>query len=225
VLPFISTDDLAAFIGESVDGFELLTQIALDAGCQLVRDDLGQTINLVRGDIETHDGTGRESFLLNQLPVIDVASITEDDVELVPDDDYVVDYQTGLVHRRSIVWSFGWALGWPRRRQNVIVIYDHGWAITEAEVVNEDSGDEPIVDRVPSGIRLVALQAAARIYRVPTLSIVGSSSSSGTATSETIGSYSYSTDASTQQAIQTIISEGLSTAEQRSLDRYRVGNT
>jgi hypothetical protein len=220
VLPFISSYDLAAFLGEAVTVGDLLTEIALDASCQLVRDDLGQTINLVRGDIETHDGTGRESFLLRELPVIDVASITEDDVELVPDDDYVVDHRTGMVHRRSLVWSWGWGLGWPQRRQNVIVVYDHGWAITEEDVVNEDSGDEPIVNRVPSTIRIVALQAAARIYRAPTLSVVGSSA---TVTGETIGGYSYTSDTAAQQAVAQAISEGLTDGEKHSLDRYRPG--
>jgi hypothetical protein len=220
VLPFISSYDLAAFLGEAVTVGDLLTEIALDASCQLVRDDLGQTINLVRGDIETHDGTGRESFLLRELPVIDVASITEDDVELVPDDDYVVDHRTGMVHRRSLVWSWGWGLGWPQRRQNVIVVYDHGWAITEEDVVNEDSGDEPIVNRVPSTIRIVALQAAARIYRAPTLSVVGSSA---TVTGETIGGYSYTSDTAAQQAVAQAISEGLTDGEKHSLDRSRPG--
>ncbi len=224
MLPFISTDDLAAILDETVSGFDLLTEIALDAACQLVRDDLGQTINLVRGDIETHDGTGRESILLRELPVIDVASVTEDDVELVPDDDYIVDPRKGIIYRRSTTWSYGWSYGWswPRRRQGIVVIYDHGWAITEADVVNEDSGDEPIVDRVPSGIRLVALEAAARIYRAPQTLAAVSAATSGV-TSETIGSYSYTTDTSAISAASDVIARGLNEDERRALDRYRPG--
>jgi hypothetical protein len=222
VLPFISSYDLAAFIGEAVTVQDLLTEIALDAACQLVRDDLGQTINLVRGDIETHDGNGRESLLLRQLPVIDVLSISEDDVALVPDDDYVVDTRTGLVHRRSTSWSWGWSWSWTSHRQNIIVVYDHGWAITEEDVVNEDSGDEPIVNRVPSTIRIVALQAAARIYRAPlTLAAVAASTSG--ITSETIGSYSYSADTSAVTAASEVIARGLNEDERRALDRYRPG--
>jgi len=175
VLPFISETDLSAFLGEEVSPLDLLTEIALDSACQTIRSYLGQTINLVRGDIEIHDGTGRESIVLRQLPVIDVASITEDDVELVPDDDYVVDGRTGIVHRRSLGWSYGWGLGWPWRRQNIIVIYDHGCAITEEDVVNEDSGDEPIVNRVPSDIRQVALELAAATYNAPAFVAVGAS--------------------------------------------------
>lgn len=218
--PFISSDDLAAYLDEAVDGFELLTQIALDSGCQMVRSYLGQTINLVRGDIETHNGNGREVLLLRQLPVIDVGSVTEDEEELVQDTDYIVEPPTGKIYRRSSDFPLGWSnIG----RQNIVVIYDHGWAITEAEVVNEDSGDEPLVSRVPSDIRRVAVQAAARIFRAPTLSIVGSSVGGGAVTSETIGGYSYTTDTTAQAEIDAAIMGGLSLEERAMLDYYQPG--
>lgn len=216
--PFISSDDLAAYLDEAVDGFELLTQIALDSGCQMVRDDLGQTINLIRGDIETHNGNGREALLLRQLPVIDVGSVTEDEEELVQDADYTVDPYHGWLYRRSSDFPIGWSyVG----RQNIVVIYDHGWAITEAEVVNEDSGDEPLVSRVPSSIRDVALELAARIFKAPALVAVGTSGI--TEEEKSIGTYNHRikyADAVSQA--QSAVG-GLSQDQKDRLDHYRPG--
>ena len=208
--PFISVDDLNAFMEGTLTGGELMTGIALDSACQMVRDYLEQDVNLVRDDVELHDGTGREGLLLKQLPVIEVTLVEEDTVALVADNDYTV-WQDG-----GILWRSGGQTipsRWSKGRQNVEVIYDHGYAITEDDVVESSEGVEVAV--VPSSIRLAALEAAARIVRAPSLAAVASG-----ITGETLGAYSYTASLG---AINAVIAAGLLSEERVSLDRYKPG--
>jgi hypothetical protein len=207
--PFITSEELAAFMaGVTIDpGLETL---ALDAACQMVRDYLEQTINLVRNDVEVHDGTGREGMLLKELPVIEVTLVEEDDVALVVEDDYVVWAGGGILWRNG-----GQTIPsqWSKGRQNVEVIYDHGYAITPDEVVETSEGIA--VDLVPSSIRLAALEAAARIVRAPSLAAVASG-----ITGETLGAYSYTASLG---AVNAVIAGGLLAEERITLDRYKPG--
>lgn len=190
--PFVSTVDLNAFTDQNYTGNELLVGIALDVGCQAVRDYLGQEINLHRDDVELHDGNGTEGVLLKELPVIAVTAVVENDIELDVGLGYIVgdagmlwrcESTTGDLPLARRVWYVG--------KQNIVVTYDHGWAITEDDVVDEE--DEPVVDRVPATIRMVALALAAKVIRASTLVVAGGT---GSLTGETIGDYSYTTDAS-----------------------------
>jgi hypothetical protein len=209
--PFISVEDLNAFMEGTLTGGELLTSIALDGGCQMVRDELKQTVNLVRDDIETHDGSGAEGLLLNELPVLEVTLVTEDDVDLTEGTDYVVVPGTGILWRKGgVTWPFHWSRG----RQNIEVTYDHGYAISEDDV--EDLSEPAVdVDRVPSSIRLAALEAAARVVRAPSLAAVASG-----ITGETLGAYSYSASLG---AMQQVIAGGLLPEEKITLARWKPG--
>jgi hypothetical protein len=211
VEPFISVDDLNAFMEGTLTGGELMTGIALDSACQMVRDYLEQDVNLVRDDIELHDGTGRESLLLRQLPVIEVTLVEEDSVVLVADTDYIL-----WGGRGGTLWRAGGQTipsRWSKGRQNVEVIYDHGYAITPDEVVETSEGIA--VDLVPSSIRLAALEAAARIIRAPSLAAVASG-----ITGETLGAYSYTASLG---AVNAVIAGGLLAEERITLDRYKPG--
>ena len=207
--PFITAADLEAFMGGATIDPDL-EALALDAACQMVRDYLEQTVNLVRDDIELHDGTGREGLLLKELPVIEVTLVEEDGVALVVEDDYVVWPGGGILWRNG-----GQTIPsqWSKGRQNVEVIYDHGWAVSEGDVVETSEGIE--VDRVPSSIRLAALEAAARIVRAPSLAAVASG-----ITGETLGAYSYTASLG---AVNAVIAGGLLPEERITLDRYKPG--
>jgi hypothetical protein len=200
--PFISFDDLQAVTTETLTGTDLLVAIALDSACQMVRDETHRTINLVRDDIELHDGSGREVLVLRQMPLIEVTSVYEDDVLLVEGDDYVVGTY-GKLYRRSPWFPFSWSRG----RQNIEVTYDHGWAVSEDEVVETSEGIE--VDRVPASIRMVALEAASRVIRAPSLAAVASG-----ITGESLGAYSYTASLG---AMSAVIAAGLSEEERVSL--------
>lgn len=211
--PFVSAADLSAFLNETVTDDDLITRIALDSACQIIRTAVGQDINLARSDIELHDGNGREVILLRQLPVVEVSMVLEDDVELAEADDYVLGSSGFLLRRGSSVWSYlsgSWSVG----RQNIEVVYDHGWAITEDDVVDPGSGGDPAVGRVPSDIRAIALSLASRVLRASRVS------ATGIKTGESLGAYSYTQDA-TQAVIDTQV--GLLDTERLVIDRYRTG--
>jgi hypothetical protein len=164
VEPFISTDDLNAVLGQTVTPTDLIVSIALDSACESVRSYLGQTINLVTGDVTELDGNGRLAIRLPQRPVRALTSVFVDDMEVVADD---YSLRGALLRRKD---GGGFTVGFG----NVIVTYDHGYDIVEL----------PSDFAVPADIRLVALLAARRVYTT-----VGTAA--GAIQSETMGSYSY----------------------------------
>lgn len=204
MVPFISDDDLSAYLGTTVSETDLNTVIALDSACQAVRDYLRRDINLVEDDIVTLDGTGTSVLLLPERPVVDIAEIQVDD-EVIDADEYVWDADTGRVIRLQDTW---WWTPWGDGVQNIQVTYSHGWALSEADV----SG---LIERVPSSIRLVALRLAAATYRG---TIAASASGSGSIKTETIGSYSYTLD---DGAAQARASQALTDDDRRTLRTWQ----
>lgn len=200
------------FLDATLDDSGGRVTAACDAACQVIRDYLHQTINLVRDDIVTLHGRGREMVILPQLPVVDVTSVFEDEDELIEDDDYVWD-DAGIVYRRASVLSLAWSFG----RNNVVITYDHGWAITDDDVVEPNSGDEPVVELVPSDIRMVAKALAARMLRAGNVSVAAGS---GGIVKETIGDYSYELDSASASAERSL---DLLDVEKAALDRYKPG--
>jgi hypothetical protein len=195
VEPFISTDDLAAILGVTVDPAALITKICLDAACTAVRTYIGQTINYVANDVELHDGRDRSLLRLRQRPVRSVVSIYEDGV-LIPATSYVL---RGAIVQRTDDDAF--LLG----AANVSVTYSHGWDV-----------DPTVAMAVPADLRLVALLSARRVHAAVGLS--DTSTTGGALTGETMGSYSYSLSAS---AIAPLAAEFLD-VEKEILERYVV---
>lgn len=181
MIPFISDDDLSAYLGQTVSEADLLVVIALDGACQVVRDELRRSLNLEPDDEVTLDGTGIDSLVLPQRPLSEVTAVSVDGVELVVEDDYLVDPDRGVLFRVNGTWTIG--------HRNVVVTYSHGYALTEDDVT-------PDIERVPSSVRSVALQLAAAIWR----SAGPTAATDAAITSETIGGYNYTVDAETVRA-------------------------
>lgn len=165
----------AAARDTTYDPTDLTAVMALEAASEIVRRYCRRRFTYVADDTVILDGTGRYSLLLPQYPVVEVTSITEDDVELVDNDDWIVDTEAGILYRRSLGYLYG-AL-WNRGRHNVTVTYSHGYTLP---------GEPPVdgVDPLPSDLQLIVAQIASRA-----LVTVGGGSS-GDVESETIGSYS-----------------------------------
>jgi hypothetical protein len=191
--PFIGTDDLSAVTGTEVTDDDLITAIALDAGCQAVRSYIGQTINYVEDDVEELDGNGRLQIRLKERPIRDLTSVAVDGNLLTPE---MFNLRDSVLRRTDrIAWPYGFA--------NVVVTYSHGWDA----IPDDDPSDDVLV---PADLRLVALLSAKRVYT--SVGMV-----SGTPTSETIGSYSYSLSSAAESAAQ------LLDPEKAVLDLYRIG--
>ena len=201
LIPFVSSDDLAAFLGATVDGAALKTKIALDSACDAVRSYLDQDINFVADDVEYHSGHGymHDRIRLRQRPIVSVASV-------------YVDYYTTLVPttayhvRDSFIVLLDMSY-FAAGNDNIKVTYDHGWVVPPTSQTAA----------VPADIRLVALSAARRVY-----SGVGTGDAASFG-GETIGDYSYTNPGgATNTGVATSVAE-LLVAERDVLERYRIG--
>lgn len=197
-LPFISTDDLSAVLGQDVST-NPLSAIALDSACEVVRGYCHQFFNLVEDEEVYLDGTGTSSLLLPQFPVVGEFTVSEGTDDPLADDDLFLRRKSGVVYRLGCGY---WLLG----RGNILVTYSHGYAVTEDDVSNDaGSGGFGIVERMPSDLRRISLGIAQSIFN--------SAGSSGVVSSETIGSYSYT--------LGEVAIGDLDESDKAVLDRYR----
>lgn len=120
-------------------GLTIVVGVATD----VVRTFTEQTITAETSDTVILDGNGGESLPLPQRPVTTVRSVTvsANGVDEVLDAaDYVTD-SNGIIYRVDDgVWTEG--------RQNITVVYDHGWADGE----------------IPRDLTGVALELALRLH-------------------------------------------------------------
>lgn len=197
-IPFISLLDLGDYLDADLTEDEVGV-IAIDSACEMIRSYIDQRIDYEEQDEIRLDGTGRPSLLLPQRPVRAVHGVTEEDEgpDLAEDEDWYLDRVADRIIRlpEGAVWPLG--------QGNIVVNYDHGY---EADPVDED------FIRVPSDIRLVALQIASRIYRGK------GTATAGTVVSETIGSTSFTYESGGVQATGAAIAP----IEQGILDHYRI---
>jgi hypothetical protein len=200
LIPFVSSDDLAAFTGLTINASDLKTKIALDSACDAVRSYLGQDINLVEDDVEWHSGHGylHDRIRLRQRPVV---AITEVRIDVVAGSTGTVLAAANYNVRDSFIVRTD-ASYWLSGNDNIKVTYDHGWVIPPVSASAS----------VPADIRLVALSAARRVY-----SGVGAADASGFG-GERIGDYEYTNPKGTATSVAELIM-----AEMDVLDRYRIG--
>lgn len=185
MIPFISTDDLAAYLDvtEVELGNDLIVYMALDAACQIVRDALQRGINLSEETVEVLDGSGTDALVLSQRPIQEVTEVLvrwgSDETTIDLAEDLYVENATGCIFLvDGTVFTPG--------KGTVTVTYAHGFALEEIQVTPDDENPADDVDRVPSSIRFVAVKLAAAIWRAK-----GPTSTAGLATEEHIGTYQY----------------------------------
>lgn len=195
---FASVELLGAYLKEDIDPADVMALAALEGATSAIRKYCDQHLSLVTDDEVVLDGTGSDTMLLPEFPVVDVTSVTEDcDLDtprvLVPPgsgsaSEFAFSGESGLLFRRNgsfIVQtgSFSGSFGkFPMRRQSVGVVYTHGY------------------DPIPSELQLLCAAVAARGF------------AQDGATNETAGSYSAS------YAGQPVV---LTADEKRIADRYR----
>lgn len=138
--PFISEADVVELLGRGDPSDPGLT-IAVTSACDIVRDAAGQVFTAVPQDSVTLDGTDTDALPLPERPVTTIRTVS---VEGTAVDDYTVN-DNGILFRGTVT---GDGSTWPRGRQNVTVVYDHGYADGE----------------VPASVRMVALGLASRLW-------------------------------------------------------------
>jgi hypothetical protein len=143
VPPFGTVGQMSAYLRVEISPTDLIANLALGAATVAIQNYTDQVLVYVSETV-TLDGSGNDTILLPELPVIDVTAVvtnsdTSQPVTLNgPSFGSTADYGwTGgfdglLIHRRgaSIHWGgmFDATYGnWPDRRQSVQVTYSHGW--------------------------------------------------------------------------------------------------
>jgi hypothetical protein len=119
---FVDASDYLAYYNLGGDDM-YRAEVDLDAACDRIRDYLGQTVDLVTGDVVTVAGTGTRALTLPELPVVSVASITDDGTAVT---DWTVD-EYGIVWRTDPYW-------WPRGHDYEIT-YTHGYAPADVPAI------------------------------------------------------------------------------------------
>ena len=95
---------------------------ALEMASDLIRGYTRQTIDLVEGDVEVHDGTGHSRLLLRELPIVEITAVEVDDD---PTTDWYAT-ESGVLRRTKGVWPWN---------EKVEVTYTHGYAEIPGDIV------------------------------------------------------------------------------------------
>lgn len=187
-------ETFAALRGVTYDPDDLVASFNLEAASGLVESHC-RRLFLASEEEEIYlDGSGGDSLVLPNPPVWDVVYVAVDDEE-IDSTLYTWDIAAGLLQYKEPTTS-----EWFRGRNNVFVIYSHGYYL------DEDEG-EPVL---PAEVSMVACQLAQRGMTI-------TSNSGGAVTSEQIGSYSVSySEASTSSSV------GLTDLERSALGPHRL---
>lgn len=149
--PFISRADLGVYMAQDLTTSDM-AGVALDAACETVRSFTRRQLNYEADDEIVLNGTGNDTLLLPNWPIIDISDVIEDDV--------AVDAENYMVQGSRLVRT-DWCGFWSWGKGNITLTYSHGYATQEGDVV-ADTG--PF--RVPADLRDVALSIAANLMSV-----------------------------------------------------------
>jgi hypothetical protein len=155
--PFITAQQLSDFLGEDVT-VDADAALAISAACDICRTETEQVLSLVEDEAIVLDGSGTDALVLPQVPVVDVslvevAAYYGGTSDVVDPADYRISAEGVLLRV-----DHGW---WRSGRQNIEVIYSHGYA----------------ADDLPNDLLMVALTVARRLLE------------GGDVQSESLGSY------------------------------------
>lgn len=134
------------FLDDEAD--RALTLLALASG--LVRKEVGQTISLVTDDVLTIRGNYSRRIVLPQRPVVDVSAVTVNAVAL-DDSSWYLD-GSELVRGSAFTSWGGWSY-WGCPADTVEITYSHGYA------------------DVPDFVKATVLEAVARVWVNPAVTI------------------------------------------------------
>jgi hypothetical protein len=146
--PFISRGDLGDYMAQDLAASDV-AGIAIDAACETIRSFTRRQLNYVADDEIALNGTGHDTLLLPEWPVIGTPAVLLDDVEV-----------TDFAVQGSRLVRTDWGC-WDRGVANVAVTYSHGYVPNEADVVAVTGPT-----RFPSDLRGVALAIAAGLMSV-----------------------------------------------------------
>lgn len=151
VPPFGTVDQMSSYLRIDINPGDVIAQLALGAATVMIQNYTDQVLAYVASETVTLDGTGNDTMLLPELPVLDVSAVVVDSdtshalalngPSFLSGADYGwVGGMDGLLIRRrgqnvSYQGMFDARFGlWPGRRQSVQVTYSHGWSSIPADL-------------------------------------------------------------------------------------------
>jgi hypothetical protein len=162
VTAFATADDFEVRIGLTLDDDEKnRVDALLGMAADLIRNAARQEISLVENDVLTMPGTNADRIALPERPVVSVASVTLDDLELTEGSIWWLDGDTIVrlgwprpgygypVVVGGNVFTFGRGFGWPK--QTLAITYTHGYAD----------------DDLPGLVKTISLEAVTRVWVNP----------------------------------------------------------
>jgi hypothetical protein len=118
MIPFISHDDLGAYLKTTLTGDELLTKIALDGACEAVRQELHRTLNLTQDDAILLEPTWTDALILPERPAHEVSLVTIDGASVATENLY-------LNVERGVLSLIDGSI-WTSARHGIGLTYTHG---------------------------------------------------------------------------------------------------
>jgi len=148
-MDFCTIEDVATFLQVTIPSEKQdAAQRAIQEATAKIKNYCQQYLELVEDETILLDSRGATTFLLPELPVIDVSEVVEDDEILVVDDAYKLG-SSGILYRIGRRWASG--------IQNIEITYTHGY---KAE--DDYTSTAPVL---PQDIIDVCTRAAARAYQ------------------------------------------------------------
>lgn len=137
--PFITGADLSDYLGRDVTEDDAAAA-AVAGACTLIRNSIDQRLDVVSDDVIFVDGSGTDTLLLPELPIVSVSAVTYRGTALSDETDFILNKRRGsLVARRA-------RATWLKGRANYAVTYTHGYTA------------------MPDDLRTLATHVAARFY-------------------------------------------------------------
>lgn len=143
--PLATVADLETHLGRPLTAAEKpQAEQWLAAASTSIRRATGQTLTVVTGDRELHDGQTSRLLLLDQLPVRQVVSVEVEGQPLEPDIDWRLKPDTGALWRLA-------GFTWWADRQGIVAVYDHGYEPLPADLVTLCCGMATRAMQTPPG--------------------------------------------------------------------------
>ncbi len=137
--------DLEKYIQVDItDDNDAAVLLLIDFADSVIKSYCDRTFEVAASVVETLDGLGDEVLFLSEWPVTALNSLTESGDVLVLDTDYFF-YPDGRLFRGAPEAVD--RLRWSRARKNVVVDYDHGYAV------------------IPDELRLVSTRLASKMFQ------------------------------------------------------------
>lgn len=143
--PFATVELLAAYLQVEIDPADLMATKALQGATDAIQSYTDSTISYVEDDVIKVDGSGTDTLLLPERPVVSVEEVIvnfdlEVTVALLPPGNFQnteFEWNTdGMLFRRSafLVGTQSSEKHWSNRRKSILVTYSHGYKLETTEI-------------------------------------------------------------------------------------------